>query len=171
MKIEEIRRLFAYTEWANARAVEAAEKLNAEQLLRDVQISHKSILGTLLHMAGAEWIWLERWLGDSPTGPQVWVQWQVSDSSTLEQLREKWQPLIAKRTAYLSRLTDAELHSERRFTRLNGETASLPLGHQMQHVINHATHHRGQVIGMIRQFGITPPSTDLLVYLLEAGRS
>jgi uncharacterized damage-inducible protein DinB len=31
-----------------------------------------------------------------------------------------------------------------------------------QHVVNHATLHRGQVVGMIRQLGIVPPSTDLL---------
>jgi uncharacterized damage-inducible protein DinB len=36
---------------------------------------------------------------------------------------------------------------------------------QMQHVINHATLHRGQVVEMIRQLGLEPPSTDLLFYL------
>jgi len=35
----------------------------------------------------------------------------------------------------------------------------------MQHVANHATLHRGQVVGLIRQLGIEPPSTDLLFYL------
>jgi uncharacterized damage-inducible protein DinB len=37
----------------------------------------------------------------------------------------------------------------------------------MQHVVNHATLHRGQVVGMIRQLGVAPPSTDLLFYLME----
>jgi uncharacterized damage-inducible protein DinB len=37
----------------------------------------------------------------------------------------------------------------------------------MQHVVNHATLHRGQVVGMIRQLGIVPPTTDLLFYLME----
>ena len=31
--------------------------------------------------------------------------------------------------------------------------------------VNHATMHRGQIVGMIRQLGIEPPSTDLLFYL------
>jgi len=69
MTTAEVRHLFAYTEWANARVLEAAEKLPPEELLRDVHISYKSILGTLLHMAGAEWMWLERWYGHSPVGP------------------------------------------------------------------------------------------------------
>jgi uncharacterized damage-inducible protein DinB len=44
---------------------------------------------------------------------------------------------------------------------------SLPLVQQMLHVVNHATLHRGQVVGMMRQLGITPPPTDLLFYLME----
>jgi uncharacterized damage-inducible protein DinB len=41
----------------------------------------------------------------------------------------------------------------------------MPLVDQMQHVVNHATMHRGQIVGMIRQLGIDPPATDLLFYL------
>jgi uncharacterized damage-inducible protein DinB len=37
----------------------------------------------------------------------------------------------------------------------------------MQHAINHATLHRGKVVGMIRQLGVAPPQTDLLFYLME----
>jgi uncharacterized damage-inducible protein DinB len=36
----------------------------------------------------------------------------------------------------------------------------------MQHVVNHATLHRGQVVGMIRQLGLQPPAVDLLYYLI-----
>jgi len=32
--------------------------------------------------------------------------------------------------------------------------------------MNHATLHRGQVVGLIRQLGIVPPTTDLLFYLI-----
>ncbi len=166
MTIAEIRQLFAYTEWANGLVMEAAGKLTSEQLLRDVQISHKSILGTLLHMAGAEWIWLERWHGYSPAGQDVWAPWIADGSCTLEQVRDRWQPVIQKRTAYLAGLADADLPRELHFKRINGEAYSMPLVQQMQHVVNHATLHRGQVVGMIRQLGMAPPSTDLLFYLM-----
>jgi uncharacterized damage-inducible protein DinB len=55
--------------------------------------------------------------------------------------------------------------AELAFTLLNGDRNSMRLVDQMQHVANHATLHRGQVVGMIRQLGIAPPSTDLLFYL------
>ncbi len=167
MTTAEVRHLFTYTEWANARVLDAAEKLPPEERLRDVHISYKSILGTLLHMAGAEWIWLERWFGHSPVGPDVWAGWTPADARSLQQVREKWQPVIERRKEYLGTISDADLARELGYTRFTGEPYSLPLGQQMQHVVNHATLHRGQVVGMIRQLGVAPPSTDLLFYLME----
>ena len=133
MTAAEVRDLFAYNEWANARVLSAAEKLPAEELLRDVQISHKSILGTLLHVAGADWIWLERWLGNSPVGQNVWEGWKPDDARSLEQVREKWLPVIRKRNAYLENISDADVSGELTYRRFTGEAYSLPLVQQMQH--------------------------------------
>ena len=167
MTIAEVRHLFTYTEWANERVLSAAEKLPPDELLRDVHISYKSILGTLLHMAGAEWIWLERWNGNSPVGPDVWAGWTPADARSLQQVREKWEPIVRRRNEYLDTISDADLARELGYRRFTGEPFSLPLVQQMQHVVNHATLHRGQVVGMIRQLGVVPPTTDLLFYLME----
>src|SRR5215468_4515958 len=135
MTVNEIRHLFAYTEWANDLVLTAAEKIPQEELLRDVQISHKSILGTLAHMAGAEWIWLERWHGVSITNPDVWKQWTTEGCRSIAELRERWRPIIEKREAFIARLQDAELPRDLRFKRLTGEEYSMPLIQQMQHVV------------------------------------
>jgi uncharacterized damage-inducible protein DinB len=164
MTTSEIQELFDYTEWANGLVLDAAEKLTPDQLLKDVGISHHSILGTLSHMAGAEWIWLERWHGRSPAGNSAWAQWTPAQCKDLQTLREKWFPIIELRRSYLAKLNDADLPVELAFKRLNGDAGSMPLIQQMQHVVNHATLHRGQVVGMIRQLGIAPPATDLLFY-------
>ena len=88
-------------------------------------------------------------------------------SGSLQQVRERWQPVIQRRNAYLDGISDADLSRELGYRRFTGEAYSLPLGQQMEHVVNHATLHRGQVVGMIRQLGVVPPSTDLLFYLME----
>ena len=167
MNVPEIQRLFTYTDWANTLVLDAAEKLPPEDLRRDVVISHQSILGTLGHMAGAEWLWLERWHGTSHTGPEVWAPWTASKLGGLQELRTKWDSIAERRTVLLSRLSDEELAADLAFKRLNGDAYSMPLIDQMQHVVNHATLHRGQVVGMIRQLGVTPPATDLLFYLIQ----
>jgi uncharacterized damage-inducible protein DinB len=171
MTTGEIRELFDYTEWGNDLVLAAAKKLTADQVLRDVGISHHSILGTLSHMAGAEWIWLERWHGRSPAGNGAWAQWTPAQCKDLRILREKWQPIIDLRRTYLAKLKDADLPVELAFKRLNGDAGSMPLVQQLQHVVNHATLHRGQVVGMIRQLGFTPPATDLLFYWMARPRS
>ena len=67
----------------------------------------------------------------------------------------------------MSELDNAKLTSELPFKLLSGDQSSMRLVDQMQHVANHATMHRGQVVGMIRQLGLDPPSTDLLFYLRQ----
>ena len=143
----------------------AAAKLSNDHLRRDFGISHKSILGTLVHMAGAEWIWLERWHGRSPTKDQAWSLWSTESCADLNILGERWAELINQRTRYVSELDEPRLAAELSFKLLSGDPSSMPLVDQMQHVANHATLHRGQVVGMIRQLGIDPPSTDLLFFL------
>ena len=165
MNLSDIRHLFDYTEWANALAMGAAANLPDEDLRRDVAISHQSIFGTLTHMAGAEWIWLERWQGRSPAKAEAWSMWTVESCGDLATLKQRWQEVVDRRALYISDLDEERLAAELPFKLLSGDASSMRLVDQMQHVANHATLHRGQVVGMIRQLGIDPPSTDLLFYL------
>jgi uncharacterized damage-inducible protein DinB len=165
MNLEDIKRLFDYTEWANDLALEAAAKLRDESLRRDTNISHGSIFGTLLHMAGAEWLWLERWHGHSPAKAEAWASWTTEACADVPTLKERWGSIIDRRTRFVSELDEERLGADFAYKLLSGDASSMPLVDQMQHVVNHATMHRGQVVGMIRQLGIDPPSTDLLFYL------
>ena len=165
MDRSDIRHLFDYTEWANDLVMDAAAKLPDDDRHRDVGISHKSIFGTLLHMAGAEWIWLERWNGRSPAGKEAWSLWTTESCADLKILNQRWRDVVDRRTRFISELDEERLASELAFKLLSGDPNSMRLIDQMQHVANHATLHRGQIVGMIRQLGIDPPSTDLLFYL------
>ena len=165
MDLKDINQLFNYTEWANDLAMNAAAKLPDAGMRRDFGISHQSIFGTLLHMAGAEWIWLERWHGRSPTKAEAWLEWTTESCADLAMLRERWMTVVERRRKYVQEVDSARLESELAFTLLSGDPSSMRLADQMQHVANHATMHRGQVVGMIRQLGVDPPATDLLFYL------
>ncbi len=165
MNLSDIRHLFDYTEWANNLAITAAADLSEENLRHDFGISHGSILGTLRHMAGAEWIWLERWLGHSPAKDEAWKLWTAESCPDLTKLNERWGEVVGRRTRFIAELDESRLPAEMAFKLLSGDPNSMRLVDQMQHVANHATLHRGQVVGMIRQLGLEPPSTDLLFYL------
>ncbi|HYK20180.1 MAG TPA: DinB family protein [Pyrinomonadaceae bacterium] len=165
MNLSDINRLFNYTEWANTLVMDAAGRLSDESLRRDFGVSHQSIFGTLLHMAGADWIWLERWNGRSPKRAEAWALWATDSCADLATLDERWTSLVNDRARFVSELDDSRLAAELHFNLLSGDPSSMPLVDQMQHIVNHATMHRGQVVGMIRQLGIEPPATDLLFYL------
>ena len=164
MNRSDIQQLLTYTEWANDLALDAASRLPEEGLHHDFGISHHSIFGTLVHMAGAEWIWLERWHGYSPAKTEAWSRWST-ESCNLLTLKDRWTELVNRRTQFVSQLDESTLAGELAFKLLSGDPSSMPLIDQMQHVVNHATMHRGQVVGMIRQLGIEPPATDLIFYL------
>ena len=165
MNLADIKRLFDYTEWANDLALDAAANLPDENLRHECGISHGSIFGTLVHMAGAEWIWLERWHGHSPSKAEAWSSWTTEACGDVAGLKERWRAVIDRRTQFVLGLDEERLAADLHYRLLSGDASSMPLVDQMQHVVNHATMHRGQIVGMIRQCGIEPPATDLLFYL------
>jgi uncharacterized damage-inducible protein DinB len=66
MDLGTIRELYDYNRWANGRSLEAASEVSHEDFTREIGGSFASLRGTLWHLYGTEWIWLERWRGTSP---------------------------------------------------------------------------------------------------------
>src|SRR5689334_6109178 len=125
MDVADIKNLLAYTEWANDCAVEAASKLPDESLRRDFGISHKSIFGTLLHMAGAEWIWLERWHGRSPAKAEAWSMWTTESCADLAELKRRWANVVQRRADFVEVVDDSKLAADLDFKLLSGDATSM----------------------------------------------
>jgi len=162
--LREVSRLYAYTGWANAHMLDACATLAAASLVRDMGTSFGSVLGTLEHMFGADWIWLERWNGRVPARfpPK-------GTYGTVDSLRVAWTMLEEERARFLSTLDDAKLAEPMRYRNTRGDAFEYPLGQLLMHVSNHATYHRGQVMQLVRQLGGTVKSTDYLYWLPQAG--
>jgi len=73
-----------------------------------------------------------------------------------------------RRQEFIHDLTDDRLDVRIGYENIKGEHWEYPLGHMLQHVVNHSTYHRGQVITMLRQLGANAVSTDFLLYFDEA---
>lgn len=159
--LDEFRELFAFDRWANQRVLDAAAGLTQEELSRDLGSSFPSVLATLAHILGGEWIWLQRWKGVSPTQGPPW------DLSTLPALRERWAEHEADQSAFVDALTPESLEAECAYLTLAGEAYANPLRELLRHLVNHSTYHRGQVVTLLRQLGHAAPSTDLIRFLRE----
>jgi uncharacterized damage-inducible protein DinB len=117
---------------------------------------------TLAHIVSAEWIWLARWRGDSPTGaPESW------NLATRAGIRAEWERIERDREAFLVGLDDGALSGSVAYRSMRGEPFAQPLGQLLRHVINHSTYHRGQVASQLRQLGVAVPATDLVLYYRE----
>ena len=165
MDAETIRELYDYNRWANARSIEAASKVPEESFVREIGGSFASLRGTLAHIYGAEWIWLERWRGTSPKSFPF-----APDFPSVGAIRGLWKEVERGQQEFLERLEPARLRESLTYTNLKGETWTYPLGSVLTHVVNHSTYHRGQVATLLRQLGATPLSTDLLLYYDEIAK-
>jgi uncharacterized damage-inducible protein DinB len=159
MDLESIRELYGYNRWANARSLEAAAAVSTEDFTREVGGSFASLRGTLAHMYGAEWIWLQRWKGISPR--QLPFSLEFPDVASI---RSRWQAVENERQVFLDALEPARLAELLSYINLQGQTFAYPLRRMLQHVVNHGTYHRGQITTLLRQLGAAPLATDLLLY-------
>jgi uncharacterized damage-inducible protein DinB len=161
--MDEMRALFAYNRWASLRMLEAVGELTRQELGQDLVSSFPSVASTLTHMVGAEWVWLERWKGASPT--------TFPDAASLDSvdaIRARWTVIWEEQDAYFAGLPHGAERRAIAYTLMNGTPDTQALGDLARHVVNHATYHRGQLVTMLRQLGRTPPSTDYVRWLREA---
>jgi uncharacterized damage-inducible protein DinB len=161
MNAADLRRLYEYTDWANDRILDVIAGVSEEQFTREIVSSFSSIRDTLSHVVFAEWLWLQRWKGVSPSELPAWAK-----DSSFAALRELLHEVAADRRAYLDAFTDDAAGSMLDYRNIKGEPFTMPLGELLVHCANHSTYHRGQLVTMLRQAGVAAiPSTDYSQFL------
>jgi uncharacterized damage-inducible protein DinB len=165
MNLADLRVLLDYHYWARDRLLEAVEPLTPDQLTRDLGNSFRSIRDTVAHVYAAEWAWHSRWLGHSPSAllpPDMFPD--------VAAVRQTWMDLEAKVRELLDSLGEDGINRVIEYKLLNGQPGASVFWHILQHVVNHASYHRGQVTTMLRQIGAAPPkSMDLIAFHRELG--
>jgi uncharacterized damage-inducible protein DinB len=160
MNLADLKTLLDYHYWARDRLLDATESLTPEQFTRDLGSSFRSIRDTLAHLYSAEWLWRSRWEGVSPTAHVSPDQFPDLDS-----IRSAWSAHEGKVRAFVEALGEGGVDRQFEFKMVNGQAASSPFRDMVQHVVNHGSYHRGQVVTMLRQLGAAPPkSMDLITF-------
>jgi uncharacterized damage-inducible protein DinB len=155
-----IRGLYDYHRWANRRLFEVAAKLG-DAVTEDMgkHWSVPTVKGMFAHIYGADFIWLERWKGNSPARIPG-----GADFPTLVDLRARWDALEAEQRAFVDGLAEADLTRPVSYRNTEGAQLSVALGPLLQHVVNHATHHRSEIATMITLVSGSPPDTGINTY-------
>src|SRR5262249_535499 len=140
-----VRGLYDYHWWANHRLFGIVRALGEETARQDVgkQFSFPTLKGMLAHIYAADAPWLSRGRGAARGGLVG-----DADFATLAELRSRWDRLETEQKAFVEGLTSADLDRVVSYKNTEGKMLAGPLWRLLQHVPNHATHHRSEIATM-----------------------
>jgi uncharacterized damage-inducible protein DinB len=162
MSVAMVRDLYDYHRWANRTLYDFAVALGEEVCAREVggQFSYPRVTRMFGHLYGADWVWLSRWKGTSPTSIPG------DELTTMAAVRGRWDLLEAEQRAFVEGLNEADLARTIEFRNTAGQPYHAPLGQLLQHVANHATHHRSEIATMVTMLSGSPPDTGLNSWIM-----
>ena len=156
---ELLQQYAAYNIWANKILVDRISKLNDEEINKEIASSFPSLYKTMQHM----WLAEEAW----------WQRLKLVENIDLQS--EKFTGTFTELTAsharqsqqwveWINNATENQLLHVFAYIR-NKEQLKMPVYQMLQHVFNHATYHRGQLVTMLRQLNADKiPATDFSAY-------
>jgi uncharacterized damage-inducible protein DinB len=163
----QLPKLARYTAWANDVLYQALAELPESELLKKQRIVFGSLLRTLNHVYAMDLVWQAHLLGRAhgfvSRNPGICPPFAElrAAQSTLDDWYVRYADALSGKTA--AEIVDFEF--------IGGGRGSMSRGDIIMHVINHTTYHRGHIGDMIYQIPAHPPTTDLPVYLRNAGRT
>jgi len=155
----------AYSAWANQLLLDGCTALTAEEMERDLGVSHPHILATLRHVCDGEKIWLEC-LSMTPDAGTWRLPMGKAPVLSLDELRQEWPPVWDGYKHWLKGFPEQGLQAEIKVSMEDSMAPRLERWKILRHVLDHSTFHRGQMVGMIRNLGKVPPAINRMDYWL-----
>ncbi len=147
-----------YNEWANEQMTSWLMQASDSQMHKTIESSFNTLYKTVVHLWNAEVGWMQSVKNES---------WQsaIHPDSLISStdLLKGWQTTSSNLAKLVNSLNSVGLQSKRVVGKKD-----VPLEDILLHVFNHATYHRGQLITMGRQVGLTnPPRLDYIYYITQ----
>jgi uncharacterized damage-inducible protein DinB len=156
-----INKYSAFNYWANNLLTTAIEKhLDDQKLDQEIISSYPSLRKTVYHIWDAEFLWLNRLKGKSLfEWPSKNFEGTFSEAKT-DMLKNN-QLFID----FVESLDNSQILTYFEYKNIEGKKFSSAIWEAVMHCINHSSYHRGQVVTMMRQLGMTKiPATDFIAY-------
>lgn len=162
MKLQGVRDLMAYNDWANQRILAMAEKVTPAQFTAPSNTSFGSLQATLVHLLDSEWTW--RWLVQGQGLPTTL---EPDAFPNVAALRARWQEETDAWRAYVDGLSDDDVTGVIRYVTDTGITRERVLWHALFHVVNHGMQHRSEAAVLLTEYGHSPGDIDFTIFLNE----
>jgi uncharacterized damage-inducible protein DinB len=157
---ELLKQLAVYNHWANQKLTDLILSLPEEKQTAEVPSSFTSLYKTVLHMWDAESIWWQRVkLHEKLIVPSENFKGSMKDVvNGLLQQNQQW-------IDWIQAASDAALEHVFQYYTLKKEYFKQPVFQVLQHVFNHGTYHRGQLVNILRQLRVEKiPQTDMILW-------
>ncbi len=165
MNLQEVKLLHAYNAWANNRVLGALASVPEKEYTQDLKSSHGSIHGTMVHIVAAEKLWQSRWHG-TPDAALL----STDDVPSLPVLKSLWEEVGRSTARFIGTMTDRKLAETFQVNSLAAGPVTLTYWQSLQHIVDHSSYHRGQIVALLRQLGVTPPTTSMLLFYRDASK-
>jgi uncharacterized damage-inducible protein DinB len=160
LEMEMIRSYQGYADWGTRQLLDVTAKLTDVQLDRSFEMGLGTIRKTLAHLCDAENWWYTNWT-TGPAGAFPKADETISVADLAQRLAEAWK----QRDGFCAGLKEADQKRPVTVRPRPEMTLQFPLGVSLVQLCGHATHHRAQVLNMLRHVGVQPPGLDLILWL------
>lgn len=158
-----LQRLLAYHDWAYRRLISSLQALDDADYRAPRGLFFGSLHGTLNHLAVADRIWLAR----VQHAPRPFASLDAEAAADLSSLGHFIAEGLAAWQAWLSQQDDQSLCQPLAYHSMDGAAQLKPLADLVLHLVNHGTHHRGQISAALTALGQPAPALDYLYFLPE----
>ena len=158
---ETLQALASYNIWANKKFIDILLKLDDEILDKEIISSFNSLRLTAYHMWGAESIWLQRLqLAEQP----AWAP--ATFTGSMAEACGEWEKASKGLLQFVEKQFDDQSFTHvLQYYDLRKLSQKKKVSTVLLQLFTHAGYHRGQLVTMMRQAGISKiPGTDYLLF-------
>ena len=170
--LHDLQIMARYNRWANRRLYASVAALSDEDYRRERGAFFGSIHATLNHILVGDRVWTSRIVGEY-SGIKSLDEIVHDQFAALQTVRTAMDEHIVRLVDRLSVGLDGGLNAQVRYRSIaGGPKQSSPVRHVLLTLLNHQTHHRGQVHCMLTQAGCeNPPELDVIFMLREMAKN
>jgi uncharacterized damage-inducible protein DinB len=179
MNIDEIKLLYEYNDWADARILAACARVSPEQYAAPTPTvtGHDGLRATMVHMLDNLWQWritLQGYYAEPLADEAAYDATELHEDAfpTLAALQARWQIEQRELRAHLDTLIEETLNGRIRYV-IPGAVRDHVVWHILLDVIFHAMQHRTEAAALLTGYGQSPGDLDFTLFLNEraTGRS
>jgi len=136
--------------------LEAVKQISKEEFTRDLGVGRNSIRDILVHLVNTEIYWIDHDLRGITT-EQIFAK----DYADAESIREAWKSVETTTREFLRDQNERGLQHVKSVT-WGDVTVSFTVAKALLHLATHETHHRGLMVGLLRQLGYKAPDVNMM---------